>query len=385
MPDRFNRRDFFSAGAAVTAAAIGTRVALALPAGPAAAAAPDTAPPLSVDDSPDLVRLSANENPYGPSPLARAALIAAAGESCRYPLAVANRLIDKLAAREQVPREQIVLGAGSSELLATLAIGYSRGAVVCAWPTFEQLPAYAERRGAALRKVPLDASLRHDLPALAAAITPDTSLLYVCNPNNPTGTVIAGAPLREFCSRMSRSTLVVVDEAYLDFIEPGATMSMVDLVRAGQDVVVLRTFSKLHGLAGLRLGYAVAPVAVARRLRELDPSLVPGAASLHAGYASLDDAEFLRTTRLNIQSDRRRIREACERLGLACADAQGNFVFFRTGVPIVAFRSRMRARRIEVGRAFAPYDEWCRVTVGTRSETDAFLAALPEVLKEAAA
>jgi histidinol-phosphate aminotransferase len=382
MPDRFNRRDFFSAGAVVTAAAIGTRVALALP-GAAAAAAPETAPPLSVDDSPDLVRLSANENPYGPSPLARAALIAAAGESCRYPLALANRLIDKLAALERVPREQIVLGAGSSELLATLAIGYARGAVVCAWPTFEQLPAYAERRGVELRKVPLDAKLRHDLPALAAAVTPDTSLLYVCNPNNPTGTVVAGAPLREFCSRMSRSTLVVVDEAYLDFVEPGATESMVDLVRAGQDVVVLRTFSKLHGLAGLRLGYAVAPVAVARRLRELDPSLVPGAASLHAGYASLDDTEFLRTTRLKIQSDRRRIREACERLGLACADAQGNFLFIRTGVPIVAFRGRLRAQRIEVGRPFAPYDEWCRVTVGTRAETDAFLAALPEALKGA--
>jgi histidinol-phosphate aminotransferase len=384
MLDRLNRRAFFTAGAAVTAAALGTRVALPAPPLANAGGAPSGGAPLSADDSPDLIRLSANENPYGPSPLARAALIAAAGETSRYPIALSNRLIDKLAALERVPREHIVLGAGSSEILATLAIGYGQGSLVCAWPTFEQLPSYAERRGAMLRKVPLDAGLRHDLPALAGAITADTSLVYLCNPNNPTGTVVPAAPLRAFCSHAAQSSLGVVDEAYLDFIEPGATESMVDLVRGGQNVVVLRTFSKIHGLAGLRLGYAIAPLAVATRLRQLDPSLVPSIAGLHAGYASLDDAEFLKDTRLKIVADRRRIREACEGLGLVCAEPQGNFLFFKVGMPIETFRARMRTRKIEVGRPFAPYTEWCRVTVGTRAETDAFLAALPAALGSSA-
>jgi histidinol-phosphate aminotransferase len=378
MPDRFSRRLFFAAGAAVTAATSWRGVARATPAD---GAAPPASQALSADRSPQLIRLSANENPYGPSPLARAALVAAAGETCRYPIALAADLTAKLAAREAVPRDHIVLGAGSAELLATLALGVApHGPVVCAWPTFEWLPDYAARRGAPLRKVPLDAGMRHDLPALAAAVTPDTALLYVCNPNNPTGTAVPGPALRAFCEAMSRTTLVVVDEAYLDLIEPGATESMVDLVRAGRNLVVLRTFSKIHGLAGLRVGYAIAPPGVATTLRGAATTLVPSASGLRAALASLDDAAFLTQTRDKLVADRRRIRQACEGLGLACAESEGNFLFFDVGLPVDTFRARLRAMNIEVGRRFDPFQNWCRVTVGTSAETDAFLAALPRAL-----
>jgi histidinol-phosphate aminotransferase len=378
MSESLSRRGFFAAGLAVTAAASIKPAALAGGAAPTLAAA--SAAPLAAS-APGMIWLAANENPYGPSPLARAALSTAADGACRYPMGVATQLIDKLAAREGVDRERIVLGAGSAELLSTLALGYGgRGALVCAWPTFEQLPGYAERRGTEIRKVALDARMRHDLPALAAAVGRDTGLIYVCNPNNPTGTVVAGAALREFCATVSRSTLVVVDEAYLDFIDSGATESMVDLVRADRNVVVLRTFSKIHGLAGLRVGYAVAPIGVANTLRNLAPGLVPNVAGMHAALASLDDKAFQTDTRRKILADRERVRAACDRFGLARADAQGNFFFFDAGMPAEAFRARMRNARIEVGRPFEPYRNWCRVTIGTTADTDAFLAALPAAL-----
>jgi histidinol-phosphate aminotransferase len=372
VTDCLNRRDFFAAGVAVTAAASLAPTALA--------GVKRAAPPAAA--TPPLIRLSANENPYGPGPLARAAITASADQACRYPMALASQLAEKLAGLHGVDKNRVVLGAGSGELLNTLALAYcERAEVVCAWPTFEQLISYAEKRGADVHRIPLDARMRHDLPALAAAVTPNTALIYLCNPNNPTGTAIPGAALRPFCEAMARQTLVVVDEAYFDLIEPGATESLVDLVRADCNVAILRTFSKIHGLAGLRVGYCVAPPAVAARLRKLLAGTMPNVAGLSAALASLDDTAFLATTRGRILADRARIQKACDELGLPYADAQGNFVFINVGMPVDTFRARLHAMNIEVGRPFEPYKEWCRVTVGTKPETDALLAALPAALK----
>lgn len=364
MNQPLSRRALFN-----TAAAAGAW-ALTRPAPGATAAAPA---------APSLVRLSGNENPYGPGPKARAAIQAALSESCRYSVGSYNALIDALARHEGVPRESIILGSGSGELLHMLALAYvDRGELVTAWPTFGQIMAYAEKLGATVRRVPLDARMRHDLGALQAAVTSSTGLLYLCNPNNPTGTVIDGPRLREFCRQMAGRTLVVVDEAYLDLIEPGATESMVDLARAGDHVIVLRTFSKIHGLAGLRIGYGIGSPAAVARLRRMQMAF-PNTLGLEAARASLGDRDFLATTGKAIAADRRRMLDACRALGLECADAQGNFVFFKTGMSADQFRERMRTQQIEVGRNFEPYLDWCRVTVGTTAETDRFLAALPRV------
>ena len=327
------------------------------------------------------LRLSANENPWGPGPQARAAIVAATDEGCRYGMDFQARLVEAVAAREKVDKASIAIGSGSGELLHMLAFGWcERGEVVCAWPTFNQLMSFGEKIGAQVRKVPLDANLCHDLPALAAATTPNTSLLYVCNPNNPSGTVIDGPRLKAFCAEMAQRTLVVVDEAYLDLVDEGATESMVDLARSGANVVVLRTFSKIHGLAGMRVGYAVARPDVAAKLRRLTFT-TPNTLGLAAATASLGDADFLARTRAALIADRKRITAACDELGLRYAPPQGNFVFFKPGIPLDAFRAKMKDKQIEVGRPFEPLLDWCRVSVGTTEETTVFIEALRAAVK----
>ncbi|MCS6946332.1 MAG: aminotransferase class I/II-fold pyridoxal phosphate-dependent enzyme [Steroidobacteraceae bacterium] len=326
------------------------------------------------------IRLSGNENPYGPGPKARAAIAANMNEACRYGFRPHAALIDKLAQREQVAKENLVLGAGSGELLHMLALVFAeRREVVCAWPTFAQLMSYAEKLGAEIRKIPLDAELRHDLAALDAATTPNTALLYVCNPNNPTGTALPGPTLREFCRAAAQRTLVVVDEAYLELADDGATESMVDLVRDGANVVVLRTFSKLHGLAGLRVGYAIARADVIARLRRLQMTSV-GTLGLLAASASLDDTEFLATTRKALLDDRRRLTALCSELGVRCANAQGNFVFVNVRMPATEFAKKMLAEGIEVARPFEPLVDWSRISIGTRVENERLFGALRTVL-----
>ena len=327
------------------------------------------------------VRLAANENPWGPGPAARAALAAAVDESSRYGMAQLGQLTEAICRREGVDKDRVIVGMGSGELLNLLAFAYAdRGQIVCAWPTFNFLMSYGEKLGAEIRKVPLDAELRHDLPALDAAVNANSSLLYVCNPNNPTGTVIAGAALRSFCSQAARRTLVVVDEAYLELADDGATESMVDLARAGENVIVLRTFSKLHGLAGLRVGYGIARPDVIQRIRRYQMTIgsLPGYA---AAAASLADTDFLTRTRATLIADRRRVLAACDELGLRHAAPSGNFVFMKVGMPFEQFRTRMREQQVQLGQGFEPYSDWSRVSIGTTIETTFFIDALRRVIK----
>jgi histidinol-phosphate aminotransferase len=325
------------------------------------------------------LRLSANENPWGPGPAARAALAASIDESCRYPGEVTNRLVAAIAAKENVAPDRILIGTGSAEILNMLALGYCmRGRLVSAWPTFNYVHAMAAKLEAEVVRVPVDQNLRHDLGAMAAAAKSPTGLIYVCNPNNPTGTVVPADALREFCRSFGERTLVAVDEAYLDFADPAATASVVDLVRADANVVVLRTFSKIHGLAGLRIGYAIARPDIIRKLRGLQLA-IPNGPGHAAALASLGDADFLRTTRTALLADRARIVAACDALGIACSATQGNFLFMKTGLALEEFRAQMRNEKIEVGRPFEPLLDWCRITVGTSAETTAFITALRKI------
>ena len=324
-----------------------------------------------------LLPLNYNENPLGPGPRAREAITASLGDGWRYadgdPL---QRLIAAIAAHERVAPERIAVGSGSGELLHILALGWaSRGSVTCAWPTFGQLMGFAEKVGATVRRVPLDAALRHDAAALDAATPTGTSLVYLCNPNNPTGTVLPAAELRELCLTLAARTLVVVDEAYMDFVEPGATESMVDLARGGADVVVLRTFSKLHGLAVLRVGYAIGRPDTIERMRSLE-LVSPNMPGVVAATASLGDRGFIARSRDSVMVDRRRVTAACRGLGMRCSDSHGNFVFVRTGMSATEFRNRMRGLGIEVGRPFPPLTDWSRISLGLPEQNDELIAAL---------
>jgi histidinol-phosphate aminotransferase len=332
---------------------------------------------------PGLIRLDNNENPYGPSPAARRAILASIAEAPRYADVTIATLTRQLAASEGVAESQIVIGAGSGELLKMLALMAmtvgAGGEIVAARPTYEELPVFAETLGQKVRWVAADAQHRHDLPAMRQALTESTRLVYVCNPNNPTGTAVTRDALETFIRSVPTECIVVVDEAYMDLADQPGVATVAGLVRDVPNVIVLRTFSKTHGLAGLRIGYATAPPALAKRLAALSLTW-PNSTGLAAAIASLGDHAFLRTTRAAIMGDRARMHAALDRMGLQRAESQGNFVFFDTGGPLTRFQERMLADGIKVGRRFDGYDTWARVTIGVHGEVDRFLAALPRAV-----
>jgi histidinol-phosphate aminotransferase len=216
-----------------------------------------------------------------------------------------------------------------------------------------------------------------------AAIGPRTSLVYVCNPNNPTGTAVTRDALEAFVRSVPSVTTVIVDEAYIDFVAGAGLSSVAGLVQKVPNLIVLRTFSKLHGLAGLRVGYSLASAELAQRYADL--SLVwPNNTGLDAALASYNDTTFLQSTRAAILADRARVHAAIDALRLPRTDAQGNFVFFDTKLPVQQFRDRMLQHGIKVGRPFDGYPTWSRVSIGRRDEIDRFLAALPAALQAAA-
>ncbi len=323
-----------------------------------------------------------NENPYGPSPAARRAVADSIAEGCRYPSDdELNALTAAIARHEGTDGKHIVTGTGSGELLRALGLLCSRegGAIVAAEPTYLELPEYAKSLGVPVQFVPVDGELRHDLAAMHAAVSEHTRAVYLCNPNNPTGTAVPAAAIREFIGALPPSVMTIVDEAYMDFADEPGVATVKDLVDGSRRVIVLRTFSKIHGMAGMRLGYAIARPDVATALAGLCMT-TPNILSVRAGRASLADAAFLATTRQRIVASRARITTELGARKLRYALPQGNFVFFDTGVPLAQFSTRMKAQGVLVGRLFPPFASWCRITVGTEPDVSAFLAALPGAL-----
>jgi len=318
-----------------------------------------------------------NENPYGPSPAARAVLSGTIANACRYPDEEINQLVALLARNERVSPDHIVVGSGSGELLCALGLLHGRdgGEIIAAEPTYAELTNYARHAGAQLKFVPVDKQLQHDLVAMRAAVSERTRAIYVCNPNNPTGTAISAAAIRSFVGSLPDSVTTIVDEAYLDFADADGVQTVADLVGTGKRVVVLRTFSKIHGMAGVRCGYAIARPDVAAEIAAVRMSS-PNIFAMRAARASLGDKEFLVATRRRIIASRTRITDELQRLGLAYAKPQTNFVFFDTGAPLAQFDQFMKTRNILVGRLFPPHNNWCRITIGTEPETAAFLRGL---------
>jgi histidinol-phosphate aminotransferase len=322
-----------------------------------------------------------NENPYGPSPAVRLAVGRAIADGCRYPSdAELKDLRAALAQHEGVEADCVATGTGSGELLCALGFLYGRdgGEIIAAAPTYEELTGYAHRRGAALKFVPVDERLSHDLAAMHAALSERTRAIYLCNPNNPTGTALPAAEIRAFVGSLPQAVVTIVDEAYMDFATGGGVTSVAELAQGEPRVIVLRTFSKIHGMAGLRCGYAITHPQLAATLASTCMS-TPNVFAVRAARASLADGAFLRDCRRRILASRTRITSELTRLGLRYAEPQGNFVFFDTGMPLARFSALMQERGILVGRRFAPYENWCRITIGTEPEVAAFLRALRAV------
>jgi histidinol-phosphate aminotransferase len=322
-----------------------------------------------------------NENPYGPSPAARAAVSESIASACRYPDDDIEALTEALAAKEGFSADHIVTGTGSGELLCALGFihGHDGGEIIAAEPTYVELTDYARNAGAHVRFVRVDKQLRHDLNAMHAAVSERTRAIYLCNPNNPTGTAVPAAAIRAFVDSLPERVTTIVDEAYMDFTDGAGVSSVVDLVGKGKRVVILRTFSKIHGMAGARVGYGIARPDIASQLA-LTRMTSANIFAMRAARASLADHAFLTDTRRRILASRIRITRELEHLGLAYADPQGNFVFFDTGMPLARFSRAMQERNILVGRPFPPFATWCRITIGTEPEVTAFLQALHAIV-----
>lgn len=324
-----------------------------------------------------LLRLSANENPYGPADSAKQAMAAALGEGWKYATSEIPQLQKLIAEREGVTPAHVLITEGSAEVLriAALLYGSNGQEMVAARPTFEQAPDYAAKTGGVLMWADLDKDMKHDLAAMEARVTNRTGLVYVCNPNNPTATMLAPKDLRAFIATVSPRAMMLIDEAYIDLVDDPAANTMVDQVKAGRNVIVARTFSKIHGMAGLRLGFAIARPDIIARMDGVRMS-APNKMGLVAGIASYQDKDFMATSKRLVRECLTMTTKTLDELGLRYTKSQANFLMFDTGKPVREFMVAMRAKGIAVGRPFAPYDTWCRVSMGRVEEMPQFLDAL---------
>lgn len=331
-----------------------------------------------------LAKLNANENPYGPSPKALDALKDAAVQGNRYGWKTLFELVDLLAAKEGVKKENIMMGPGSSDLLEKfgLVMFMNGGNIVSADPSYMSMMNVARSVGATWKGVKLNDDWSHDLDAMENAIDTDTKLVYICNPNNPTGTVTDGDALYDFCERVSDKVPVFVDEAYIEFVEGGKTKSMAPLVAKGKNVIVARTFSKLHGMAGLRVGY----VAAQEKTLEVIQKITRGGmgitnTSIAAALASFKDEAFLKASKKKNNEVRAFTFKKLQAMGFDPVPSHTSFMIFpQTDMEGKKFLEEMALKGVRV-RSFEIYDQtWCRVSMGTKPEMEIFLDALGQVI-----
>ena len=333
-----------------------------------------------------VVKLASNEGPFGPLPAAREALARATDELNRYPDGGAYKLHDALAQRHGVTMDQIVVGSGADGCIdmlsqATLDPGDE---VVCGWPSFASYVIYAAKQGATINTVPLR-DFTYDLDALLAAVTPRTKLLYICEPNNPTGTMNTAGELDAFFEQVPEHVLTVVDQAYFEYIDHPDYPDAVDrYLKAGKRVVVLRTFSKIYGLAGLRVGYAVGPSDVCASLAKVRRPFDVTTAAQVAALASLDDAAELARRRAVNAEGLQRLEAIVREHGFDPAPSVGNFLYVETGGDAqVLFQQLLREGIIVRPLAGFGAPTAVRITVGTPEELDLLGSALGRVLTRA--
>lgn len=323
-----------------------------------------------------IIRLHLNENPYGPSDRAKDAIRAAINDGWAYDnedVVVLRRMI---AAKEGLKPENVFICEGSTELLRLAGAIFTGGGkeLVAGLPTFLAMPQYAARSGGKVRFVNVDSAMRLDLAAMQAKVTADTGAVYVCNPNNPTGTLVAADALNAFIAAVEPRALVVVDEAYIDLVDEPDKTTVIAQVRQGRNVLISRTFSKIHGIAGLRVGYGLGRPDVIRALEERRIS-VPNRLGLKAAIASHQDAEFLAFSRMMVRACVAYTEAAFEKMKVKYIPSSGNFVLFDTRQTSVNFAEYMRGRRILVNPVLEPTDTWCRVSMGRMEQMEAFVEA----------
>jgi histidinol-phosphate aminotransferase len=318
---------------------------LALSSVGAAAAATSLAPAAG------LTRLALNENRLGPSPLAIEAIKTALTGVARYVGDDAHAFEQQIAEREGVSPDQIILGEILDSLGLQLALdGAAGGEFIYSEPGYTALVDAVAPGGGVVVGVPLKAHLENDLPTIAARVTARTRAIYIVNPHNPTGTASEAVPFRAFLSDAAKRTTVIVDEAYLEFEPDFAQKTAVELTRSGANVVVFRTFGKIYGLAGMPMGYAVAPKGMADSLKRngLGAARTHNRLALAAAASSLRDPGYVDGMRLKVVEERQKWHALLDTLGRRRADSRGNFVFFETGQPHEMIAAQLNREGIEI-------------------------------------
>jgi histidinol-phosphate aminotransferase len=281
-----------------------------------------------------------------------------------------------------VPADHIILGAGSTDVMVTLIhMAKPGGEILAADPTYFDFVYYARSADRMLNQVKLNHRFEHDVEAMEKQISPRTELIYMCNPNNPTGSITPKNKLLPFCERASKRALVVVDEAYHEYTHNESYSSMIDLVRRGKNIIVTRTFSKIFGLAGLRIGYGMAPPHVIAKLEKLSRNFAPVAwLSLEAAIASYIDKSFIQSVKGKNGQAKTFLYEELDKRGLFTVPSQTNFVLFRVDQEAKTLAGRLEEEKIFV-RSFRFDDkQWLRVSCGTRDELQAFLHSLDKTI-----
>ncbi|WP_425955771.1 histidinol-phosphate transaminase [Xylanimonas sp. McL0601] len=345
-----------------------------VPLRPAVEALPPYVPGARPDPGARVWKLSSNENPYGPLPSVVKAIADAALDTNRYPDMYASELVAALAAHVGVAPEQVVVGNGSVAVLAHLlaAVVDAGDEVVFPWRSFEAYPIAVAVAGGRSVMVPLAEGGRLDLPAMAAAVTPRTRVVLVCTPNNPTGPVVHAAELEELLAAVPTNVMVVVDEAYLEFVRDPEAPDGVDLLRRYPNVVLLRTLSKAYGLAGLRVGYAVAAPRLADGIRAVSTPFGVSHVAQQAALASLlpaAQAELMERVEALV-AERARVVAALREQGWDLPESHANFVWFPLGDSTTERAAGARAAGVLV-RPFA--GDGLRVSIGEVEANDAFL------------
>jgi histidinol-phosphate aminotransferase len=327
------------------------------------------------------VRLNANENPYGPSEAALDAIRGALGEAARYPDDLDERLRGAIAHSHGVSAGQVVVGAGSGEILKWAAATFTGPgrALVEAEPTFEDLSRHARVAGAEVVRVPLNARYEHDLPRMLD-VARRADLVYLCSPNNPTATVTPAAALREFVAAVPTRTMILADEAYHHYATGAAYASLVDSVAAHPNLVVTRTFSKIYGMAGMRCGYAIAGEEAGRRLSAHQGWSSVCALTSAAALASLADAGHVARHRERNQATRAFVQAEVEKAGFRVLPSEANFVMIELGREVGPVLAALRERGVLAGRRFPALPRNLRVTIGREEEMRRFVEAFLSVV-----
>src|SRR5258708_1684986 len=369
----------------------------------------ETRPAAGLANAANVVRLSANENPYGPSPMAIKVMTESFSLSCRYPDDHAEVLIDTLAKINGVSRDQILIADGSGEILKLCAAAFTgpmsattnravevaprsrggalpafmpgRGKMIVADPTFEAILNHARVNMADVVKVPLNASFGHDVPKMLSAAS--EGLIYICNPNNPTASITPKNEMRELLGKAPRETIVLVDEAYHHYADSSDYESVIPLIKDHSNLIVARTFSKIFGMAGLRCGYCIAQPETIQRLRPHQTWDSVNIMALAAANASLNDADHVSNgRRLNSETKKFVIAEM-DAMGYRHIPSQANFMMIDIKRPVRPVIDALNQRGVQVGRPFPSLPNHMRVTIGKQGEMETFLSAFRQVTNAA--